>query len=235
MAENTTTRLQRIQELKEQLYNTQGEVIKTMEGYPVDDPNIMPKRQLWREQIATLEGMTDAEYEDYTEPEVETYVKDVPSADDIVSQLKELAQAQVADLSDDEAKKVPALFHLWTDHKQGDSIAAGVREWYKGSLYKCITPHNWQSDWAPDVATSLWANVSAGIAGQDPGLLEMARVFGLSRARILRRVTLPSVLPHLEQVAGSVQVAGSMSCRRQQPQSSSASSRTANRQTILFI
>lgn len=157
---NTIGRLQRIQELKEQLYNTQGEVIKTMEGYPVDDPDIMPKRQLWREQIATLEGMTDAEYEDYTEPEPTEYVKDVPSADDIVSQLKELAQAQVSELSDDEAKKVPALFHLWTDHKQGDSIAAGVREWYKGSLYKCITPHNWQSDWAPDVATSLWANVS---------------------------------------------------------------------------
>lgn len=160
MAEERTSRLQRIQELKEQLYNTQGEVIKTMEGYPVDDPDIMPKRQLWREQIATLEGMTDAEYEDYTEPEPTEYVKDVPSADDIVSQLKELAQAQVEALTDDEAKKVPALFHLWTDHKQGDSIAAGVREWYKGSLYKCITPHNWQSDWAPDVAASLWANVS---------------------------------------------------------------------------
>lgn len=160
MAEERTSRLQRIQELKEQLYNTQGEVIKTMEGYPVDDPDIMAKRQLWREQIATLEGMTDAEYEDYTEPEPTEYVKDVPSADDIVSQLKELAQAQVEALTDDEAKKVPALFHLWTDHKQGDSIAAGVREWYKGSLYKCITPHNWQSDWAPDVATSLWANVS---------------------------------------------------------------------------
>ncbi len=42
----------------------------------------------------------------------------------------------------------------------------------------------------------VWANVSAGIAGQDAGLLEMARVFGLSRARILRRITLPSVLPH---------------------------------------
>ena len=160
MSEERISRLQRIQELKEQLYNTQGEVIKTMEGYPVDDPDIMPKRQLWREQIATLEGMTDAEYEDYTEPEVETYVKDVPSADDIVGQLKELAQAQVAELTDEEARKVPALFHLWTDHKQGDSIAAGVREWYKGSLYKCITPHNWQSDWAPDVAASLWANVS---------------------------------------------------------------------------
>ena len=160
MAEERTSRLQRIQNLKERLYETDYMVIKALEGRALDDPDIMAKRQLWREQIATLEGMTDAEYEDYVEPEPTEYVKDVPSADDIVSQLKELAQAQVAELTDDEAKKVPALFHLWTDHKQGDSIAAGVREWYKGSLYKCITPHNWQSDWAPDVATSLWANVS---------------------------------------------------------------------------
>lgn len=157
MAENTISRLQRIQELKEQLYNTQGEVIKTMEGYPVDDPDILAKRQLWREQIATLEGMTDAEYEDYTEPEVETYVKDVPSADDIVSQLKELAQAQVAELTDDEAKKVPALFPLWETEK---AYAVGDRVWYQASLYKCVQAHTSQSTWNPKDATSLWANVS---------------------------------------------------------------------------
>ena len=157
MSEERTSRLQRIQELKEQLYNTQAEVIKTMEGYPVDDPDIMPKRQLWREQIATLEGMTDAEYEDYTEPEVETYVKDVPSADDIVSQLKELAQAQVADLTDDEAKKVPALFPLWETEK---AYAVGDRVWYQASLYKCVQAHTSQSTWNPKDAVSLWANVS---------------------------------------------------------------------------
>ena len=42
----------------------------------------------------------------------------------------------------------------------------------------------------------VWANVSAGIAGRDPLLLEMARVFRLPRLRVLRRITLPSVLPH---------------------------------------
>ena len=157
MAEERTSRLQRIQELKEQLYNTQAEVIKTMEGYPVDDPDIMAKRQLWREQIATLEGMTDAEYDDYTEPEVETYIKDVPSADDIVSQLKELAQTQVAELTDDEAKKVPALFPLWETEK---AYAAGDRVWYQASLYKCVQAHTSQSTWNPKDAVSLWANVS---------------------------------------------------------------------------
>ncbi len=158
MAENTTSRLQRIQELKEQLYNTQAEVIKTMEGYPVDDPDIMPKRQLWREQIATLEAMTDAEYEDYTEPEPTEYVKDVPSADDIVSQLKELAQAQVEALTDDEAKKVPALFPLWSPDSK--AYAVGDRVWYQASLYKCVQAHTSQSTWNPKDAVSLWANVS---------------------------------------------------------------------------
>jgi len=157
MAEERTSRLQRIQELKEQLYNTQAEVIKTMEGYPVDDPDIMPKRQLWREQIATLEGMADAEYEDYTEPEPTEYVKEVPDASDIVSQLKDLAQAQVSELTDDEAKKVPALFPLWETEK---AYTVGDRVWYQESLYKCVQAHTSQSTWNPKDAVSLWANVS---------------------------------------------------------------------------
>ncbi len=158
MAEERISRLQLIQNLKEQLGNTDYMVIKALEGRALDDPDIMPKRQLWREQIATLEGMTDAEYEDYTEPEVETYVKDVPSADDIVSQLKELAQAQVAELSDDEAKKVPALFPLWSP--DSEAYAVGDRVWYQASLYKCVQAHTSQSTWNPKDAVSLWANVS---------------------------------------------------------------------------
>lgn len=42
----------------------------------------------------------------------------------------------------------------------------------------------------------VWANVSAGLAGRDPQLLEMARLYRLSRLRVLRRITVPSVLPH---------------------------------------
>ena len=43
----------------------------------------------------------------------------------------------------------------------------------------------------------VWANVSAGLKGIDPQLLELARVYGLPRGRVLRRITWPSVLPHL--------------------------------------
>ena len=42
----------------------------------------------------------------------------------------------------------------------------------------------------------VWANVSAGILGTDPLLLEMAHVYHFSRRRILRRIYIPSVLPH---------------------------------------
>ena len=43
----------------------------------------------------------------------------------------------------------------------------------------------------------VWSNVSAGLKGIDPQLLELARVYRLPRARTLRRITWPSVLPHL--------------------------------------
>ena len=43
----------------------------------------------------------------------------------------------------------------------------------------------------------VWANVSAGLEGIDPQLLELTRVYRLPRRRVFRRITLPSVLPHL--------------------------------------
>ncbi len=49
----------------------------------------------------------------------------------------------------------------------------------------------------------VWANVSAGIAGRDPQLLELARVYALPRGRILRRITIPSVLPHFRAALSS--------------------------------
>ena len=42
----------------------------------------------------------------------------------------------------------------------------------------------------------VWSNVSAGLAGRDPQLLELAEVYRLPRLRVLRHITVPSVLPH---------------------------------------
>ena len=41
----------------------------------------------------------------------------------------------------------------------------------------------------------VWSNVAAGIHTTDPALLEMARAYGFSRWRQLRRIWLPSVMP----------------------------------------
>ncbi len=49
----------------------------------------------------------------------------------------------------------------------------------------------------------VWANVSAGIAGQDQQLLEMAAVYRLSRGSILQHITVPSVLPYFRSALSS--------------------------------
>lgn len=43
----------------------------------------------------------------------------------------------------------------------------------------------------------IWANLATGIAQTDPQLLEMARVYGFSKHKILRYVYFPSALPSL--------------------------------------
>ncbi|MBC8532035.1 ABC transporter permease [Gehongia tenuis] len=42
----------------------------------------------------------------------------------------------------------------------------------------------------------VWTNVTQGLRETDPGLLEMGRVFGLSRKRIFTRIYMPSALPY---------------------------------------
>ena len=49
----------------------------------------------------------------------------------------------------------------------------------------------------------VWANVSAGISARDPLLLEMARIYRFPRGRILRRITLPTVLPFFRSALSS--------------------------------
>ena len=49
----------------------------------------------------------------------------------------------------------------------------------------------------------VWANVSAGIAAQDPHLLELAQVYGFPRVRVFRRITVPTVLPYFRSALSS--------------------------------
>ena len=57
-------------------------------------------------------------------------------------------------------------------------------------------------DWLPVfiallmVLPVVWSNVCTGIRSADPALLELARVYGWPRGRVLRRIYVPGVRPH---------------------------------------
>ena len=58
--------------------------------------------------------------------------------------------------TDEQAVLVPNVFPAWKPEKQYET---GDRIQYQGKLYKVITTHTSQEDWAPDVAPSLFAQV----------------------------------------------------------------------------
>lgn len=67
----------------------------------------------------------------------------------------EIYKGKSGGLSDDVATSAYGLFPEFDSG--GHGYAEGERVRYKGVLYTCIQPHTSQSDWAPDVAHSLWA------------------------------------------------------------------------------
>jgi hypothetical protein len=58
--------------------------------------------------------------------------------------------------TDEQALEVQSLYPSW---KEAVAYVLGDRVIYNDVLYKVITAHTSQVDWAPDVATSLFAKV----------------------------------------------------------------------------
>ena len=64
-------------------------------------------------------------------------------------------------LTDEAATEMIYAFDKWaadSDYKKDDRIR------FNEKLYKCLTDHKAQSDWPPDAAPSIWAEV---LPGQD--------------------------------------------------------------------
>lgn len=70
--------------------------------------------------------------------------------------LRAIIEQAVVSLDDATALEAVTLYPAWA---AGVAYEAGVRVQHGGILYKVITAHTSQADWAPDVAVSLFAKV----------------------------------------------------------------------------
>ncbi len=79
------------------------------------------------------------------------------SVQDRARELRPLIEKAVISLSDEDALNGVELFPHWS----GDGIEYEVEERvsYNGTLFKCLTAHESQSSWTPDVSPSLWVRV----------------------------------------------------------------------------
>lgn len=72
-------------------------------------------------------------------------------------------RAAATELPSAAAVTVPELFEAWSG---GEAIyKVGDRARYGELLYKCLTDHTSQTDWAPDAAPSLWVRIDETHAG----------------------------------------------------------------------
>lgn len=71
-------------------------------------------------------------------------------------QIRKLLEFSTANLTDEQALKVPAAFPAWD---AAGNYQAGDRAAYGDILYKCLTAHTAQEGWTPAAAPSLWARI----------------------------------------------------------------------------
>ncbi len=126
-----------------------------------------------RHMIVQERGQTIAEYEGYTQlyqiawspgniytvtmykqetlPEVQAEVQ---------AATVMVAQIQAQSLTDEQALTVKAIYPAWSpDNVQ---YAVDFKVLHEDTLYKCISAHTSQSDWAPGAAPSLWTAIESG-------------------------------------------------------------------------
>ncbi len=80
--------------------------------------------------------------------------------------LRALIVKASASLSDTDALSAVELFEPWAVGVAYEKSDKRIR--HGGKLYRCIQSHTSQTDWAPDVATSLWEQVAEPGQGDTP-------------------------------------------------------------------
>ena len=105
------------------------------------------------------EQIAEAGWMVYVPPEVIPSPQTEPDYEDVLSAIKKMFQADIEQMSDEEALEVAALYPTWSS-KVGETVSTGERLWYDGELYKVLQGHTVQDNWTPDVSTSLYVVVS---------------------------------------------------------------------------
>ena len=118
-----------------------GQTIATYEGYTV----------FYRTEIYTGQIYGVMMYKQETLPEAQSAM---------VQAAILVAQMQAQSLPDEQAISVKDIYPVWDSN--GVSYAEGYKVLHNNILYKCISDHTSQADWAPGAATSLWVAVSSG-------------------------------------------------------------------------
>lgn len=123
------------------------------------NPLIVGDRQIFN---PTEEMLLEQGWQIYIPPEppvIEPQPMTEPNIYDVMEAVKRVLSTETETLSDEDALAVAALYPTWAS-KVGEQVNVGERYWYDGKLYKVIQQHTIQSDWTPDVSTSLFAVVS---------------------------------------------------------------------------
>ena len=86
----------------------------------------------------------------------------------VAEQLRKALQMFVADLSDEKAMEVAAVYDPWKVGKTysvGGFLTYGENSVGDPQLYKVVQGHTSQADWTPDVTASLFAAIGLDDAG----------------------------------------------------------------------
>ena len=118
-----------------------GQTVATYEGYTA----------FYRTEIYTGKIYGVVMYKQETLPEVQSAM---------VRAAVLVAQIQAQNLTGEQAVAAKDIYPAWDPN--GVSYAAEYKVLHDSVLYKCISAHTSQADWAPGVAPSLWVAVSSG-------------------------------------------------------------------------
>lgn len=125
-----------------------GQTIATYEGYTA----------FYRTEIYTGKIYGVVMYKQETLPEVQSQM---------VQAAVLVAQMQAQSLTDEQAITVKDIYPVWDGN--GVSYQKDYYLTYSGTLYKVLQAHTSQTDWAPDTAPSLFAEVLPGQDGTGIG------------------------------------------------------------------